>query len=186
MTWAIATDSVAADVAALRAGGSSIGEVRPGQRRRDDGDTVRWQVAFAPPLAIDRPPFLIEHELAGPEWSDAARRARATFVHPFGGRARLVGLELAVHDPAEVAAAFAGTIGFTFSPAAGPEPGDLEARVGEQAIRLVAAASASRSAPGARPASAQPGRDPAARIGILTTAGTPTLVDLFGVRFARR
>ena len=186
VTWAIATDSAAGDVAALRAGGSSIGDARPGQRRRDDGETVRWHVAFTPPLAIDRPPFLIEHELAGPEWSDAARRARAAFVHPFGGRARLVGLELAVDDPAEVAAAFARTVGLTFKPAAGPEPGDLEVRVGEQAIRLVAVASGSASTPGARPASAQSGRDPAARIGILATAGTPTLVDLFGVRFARR
>ena len=186
VTWAIATDSAAGDVAALQASGSSIGEARPGQRRRDDGRTVRWQVAFAPPLAIDRPPFLIEHELAGPEWSDAARRARAAYVHPFGGRARLVGLELAVHDPAEVAAALAGTVGLRFSPAAGPGPGDLEARLGEQAVRLVATAAGPASGPGVRRASVEQAREPAARLGILATAGTPTLVDLFGVRFARR
>jgi len=189
VTWAIATDDARREVSALREAGSGIGDAQPGERVRPDGGVVRWHVAIAPPLASERPPFLIEHELGGPEWSDEARQARAAFIHPFGGRARIVGLELAVARPEDVAMAFARTIGVAFRPAPGAGPGELEALVGDHSIRLVAAApgsgqwsgSASRSASG--PASGS--GDPTVRVGLLATAGERLLVDLCGVRFAR-
>ena len=183
VTWGIATDDARREVAALRRERSPIGDAAPGERIRPDGKPVRWHVAIAPPLGADRPPFLIEHEAGGPEWSDEARRARAAFVHPFGGRARIVGLELAVARPAEVATAFAQTIGVGFRPAPGVGPGELEALVGDHSIRLV---SSVLLAPGSGPASAHGSpSEPAARVGILATAGAHVLVDLCGVRFAR-
>src|SRR5450759_291258 len=148
---------------------------------------VTWAIATAAPLAADRPPFLIEHELAGPEWGDEARRARAAFVHPFGGQARVVGLEMAVAHPAEGAAELARTVGVAFRPAPGAEPGDQEAHLGDQSIRLVSSGSGLVSGPEEWPASG-PGPtagDPLARVGIRATAGERLLVDLCGVRFAR-
>ena len=145
VTWAIATDDARRAAAVLRGAGSAIGDAQPGERVRPDGGVVRWHVAIAPPLASERPPFLIEHELGGPEWSDEARQARAAFIHPFGGRARIVGLELAVSRPADVAMAFASTIGVAFRPAPGAGPGELEALVGDHSIRLVAGAPAPAS-----------------------------------------
>ena len=191
VTWAIATDDARREAASLRSAGSPIGDAVPGERIRPDGAAVRWHVAFAPPLGTDRPPFLIEHERGGPEWSDEARLARAAFIHPFGGRARIVGLELAVDRPAEVASAFAQTIGVRFRPAPGAGPGELEALVGDHSIRLVSSptgrpGSESGSAAGSGPASGHgSGSEPLARVGILGTAGEHLLVDLCGVRFAR-
>lgn len=193
VTWAIATDDARREVAFLRSAGSPIGDVVPGERIRPDGGAVRWHVAIVPPLGADRPPFLIEHEAGGPEWSDEARQARAAFVHPFGGRARIVGLELAVARPAEVASSFATTIGVAFGPAPGAGPGELEALVGDHSIRLVSSApSPSGSRPGRGAGSGpEPGHasgqssEPTARVGILATAGEHLLVDLCGVRFAR-
>ncbi len=168
---ALATPDVQAAVAGLLATGSPIGVVVPGERTRPDGQVVRWQVAFPPRLGPAEPPFLIEHELAGPEWGDEARAARAAQVHPFGGRARLVGLELAMEDPGAVAAAWKAAAGLAFGPGPGPDPRDREARVGEQAIRLVP------PTPG----------DPPARIGILGVDGgrEHVLVERFGCRFVR-
>jgi hypothetical protein len=197
VTWAIATDGARREVAALRAAGSAIGDALRGERLRRDGGVVRWHVAAAAPLGADRPPFLIEHELVGPEWGDEARRARAAFVHPFGGRAQVVGLELAVAHPVELAADFARSVGVAFGPAAGAEPGDQEARVGDHSIRLVSsgprrgAVPARRSdavpglGPGPGPRPGPVSTDPPARVGLLATAGERLLVDLYGVRFAR-
>jgi catechol 2,3-dioxygenase-like lactoylglutathione lyase family enzyme len=196
VTWAIATDDAHREVAALRAAGSTIGDAVPGERVRPDGGVVRWHVATAAPLAAHRPPFLIEHELAGPEWGGTARRSRATFVHPFGGEVRVVGLELAVASPAEVAADFVRTVGVGFGPAPGAQPGELEARVGDHSIRLVASGTGDRSEAGPGPGresalqrgsvppSTMPG-GPLARVGLLATAGDHLLVDLWGVQFAR-
>lgn len=174
VTFALATDGVRREVMALRAAGSPISEVIAGSRARPDGETVAWQCAFPPRLGPAEPPFLIEHELSGPEWGDEALRARASFVHPFGGTARLVGLELVAPDPGATAAAYAAVVGVAVPPGAGPVPGEREARIGEHGIRLVPPA-----------AGAVTVSEPAARVGISGNAGERVLRDLFGVRFAR-
>jgi len=173
VTYALATDGARREAAALRAAGSPISEAVPGARTRPDGAIVAWQCAFPPALGPTEPPFLIEHELAGPEWGDEARRARAQLVHPFGGSARLVGLELVVPDPAAVARSYERTVGVVLPPGAGAVPGEREGRVGEHGIRLVPATPAST------------GTAPPARVGIAGTAGPHALADLFGVRIAR-
>lgn len=171
VTVALATQDLGAVVERLRRAGSPISDAVPGDRVRPDGQVVRWLVAFPPRLGPAEPPFLIEHELAGPEWGDEARAARAVQLHPFGGRARLVGLELAVADPVAVAVAWGVAAGVAFGPGPGPDPLDREARVGEQSIRLVP------PTPG----------DPPARIGILGVDGgrEHVLVERFGCRFVR-
>ncbi len=159
-TYALATDDVVADVAQLRAAGSRIGNPVAGARERPDGDTVRWITAF-PALGPDRPPFLIEHELAGAEWNDDARVARAAFRHPVGGAVRLAGIEIGVDDPAATIGRYATEIGLPFDDAG-------EARIGDQWIRLRATA-------------APPIVD------LAVEAGTPPLdIVAFGVRWRRR
>jgi len=173
VTYALATDGARREVMGLRAAGSSISDVIAGSRTRPDGGVVAWQCAFPPAVGPALPPFLIEHELAGPEWGDEARRARATFVHPFGGSARLIGLELEVPDPAATAEAYRLTVGVAVPPGPGAVPGDRETRVGQHGIRLVPPPS------GTAPA------QPRARVGIAGTTGVHALRDLLGVRFAR-
>jgi hypothetical protein len=189
VTYALATDGARREAASLRAAGSPISEPVSGWRLRPDGAPVRWQCAFPPALGPAEPPFVIEHELTGPEWGEDARRDRAAFVHPFGGTARLVGLELVVPDPAATAAACSATVGLVLPPGAGAVPGTREGRVGEHAIRLVPAAGAGAApadAAGRRPAlPAGLGTEPAARVGIAGTTGEHVLADVAGVRFAR-
>jgi hypothetical protein len=126
-TYALATDALGHDAAALREHGSSIGDPVHGQRVRPDGEPVRWITAF-PALGPGRPPFLIEHAYEGAEWGDVARTARAAFGHPGGGRVRLVSLELPVPDPAAAVLEYGQVLGLTF------ERG--RARVGAQDIVL--------------------------------------------------
>lgn len=128
-TYALASDDLAGDVARLTAAGSPIGPPVAGSRIRPDGETVRWLTAF-PELGQDRPPFLIEHELAGPEWGAPARKARAAFLQPVGGRVRLVGLGLPAADPSAVARIYRATLGIEFS-------ASWRAIVGSQSIGLV-------------------------------------------------
>jgi hypothetical protein len=173
VTYALATDGARREVMGLRAAGSTISDVIPGSRVRPDGEVVAWQCAFPPLLGLTEPPFLIEHELGGAEWGDDARRARAAFLHPFGGTARLVGIEIVVPDPA-TAAAYASVVGVAVPPGPGPVPGEREARIGEHGIRLVPPSAGGGAAP-----------EPAARVAIAGTAGQRVLRDLFGVRFAR-
>ena len=54
-TWAIATDSIDADVEALRAIGSGFGESTPGERLRPDGAVVRWRLAIGGALGPAEP-----------------------------------------------------------------------------------------------------------------------------------
>jgi catechol 2,3-dioxygenase-like lactoylglutathione lyase family enzyme len=172
-TYALATapGALVTTAAALQAAGSPIGPPIAGHRDRPDGVRVTWTTAIPPDLGPDRPPFLIEHEPTGPEWGPAARAERARAVHPFGGTARLIGIEMAVAAPVRVAGEYASTLGITFSAAADAMPGAREARVRDQQIRLVAEAADAVV--------------PACRVGILADAGARELVDLFGIRFAR-
>jgi hypothetical protein len=173
VTYALGTDGARREVGALRAAGSPISDVAAGSRTRPDGEVVAWQVAFPPAVGPGEPPFLIEHELAGAEWDDEARRARGAFLHPFGGRARLVGLELVVPDPKAAAEAYARIVGVAVPPGPGAVPGERETRIGEHSVRLVPASTGDAASV------------PAARVGIAGTAGGRVLADLFGVRFAR-
>ena len=133
-TFALATDDIEGDVARLHAAGSTIGAPIDGSRARPDGEVVRWRTAAAADAGPGGTPFLIEHEYAGAEWGDAARAARAAFVHPAGGRVRLTRLVMPCADPRAVAAAFEAAVGLAFEAAVG---GGFEARIGQQLVRLV-------------------------------------------------
>ena len=113
-TFSLAVDDIAGDVARLQAGGSPILSPVAGSRRRPDGEIVRWWTAF-PALGPERPPFLIEHELAGAEWGTEARAARAAVRQPVGGAVRLATLELPVADAARVAERYGTDLGVAFS-----------------------------------------------------------------------
>ena len=130
VSYALATDDAGADTARLRAAGSSIGEVETRSRIRPDGETVTWHAAYGE-LGPGLPPFLVEHELAGSEWSAEARTARAGFRHPIGASVRLAGLELPVRDVGAASARYTETLGIRF------DPSSATAHVGEQWIRLV-------------------------------------------------
>jgi hypothetical protein len=161
-TLALATDDVRTDVARLRAAASSIGQPVAGSRRRPDGETVRWVTAF-PVLGPERPPFVIEHEMAGAEWGDEARAERARFRHPIGGRVRLSALELPVGDPAAVAGEYGAVLGIAFSEG-------WRTRIGPHEVVLRRTGT--------------PGGPPVVRLS--AEAGTPGLdVERFGVRWVR-
>jgi Glyoxalase-like domain len=176
VTFALATDDIAGEVARLRAGGSSIHDPVAGSRARSDGETVRWLTAF-PELGAQRPPFLIEHRYEGAEWGSDARAARAAYRHPVGGALRLAGLELPVADRRAAVAAFAAEVGLGFD-ATGV------ARLGGQWIRLVL--------PGRAAMPEDPGwtaavADRAPVVDIVAEPGAPDLdLERFGVRWRRR
>jgi catechol 2,3-dioxygenase-like lactoylglutathione lyase family enzyme len=158
-TWAVATDDALADVARMRAAGSPIGDAIRGERTRPDGEVVRWITAF-PALAPDGPPFLIEHELAGAEWGDDARAARAAFRHPVGGQVRLAALTIPCPDPAAAAERYRDAVGIDVT-------ADGSAALGDQLVRL--------TPPGSEPVVALTGE-----------AGSPAMdIVRFGVRWTR-
>lgn len=129
VTWALAIDDAARDVAGLQADGSSIGDLVAGSRVRPDGAVVRWLCAF-PELGPELPPFLIEHETTGPEWGPDAREHRALFAHPLGARLRFAALDLPVRDPVATADQMRATVGLAFDRHG-------EARVGSHVVRLL-------------------------------------------------
>ena len=134
-TWAIATDDLDGDVAALRPGGSSLGEPRPGERRRDDGSVVRWRLAAPDPLGPDAPPFLIEHDETAAEWTPADRAERAAQGERLGGPIGLDALELAVDDPNPASLRLTRTVGLRFRPSLSGG-GSRDASLGTQLVRL--------------------------------------------------
>jgi hypothetical protein len=160
--FAIATDDIAADVALLRAGGAPFEEPRAGARTRPDGEVVRWTTAFPRELGPDGLPFLIEHELRGAEWGPAARAARADLVHPFGGKASLARLELAVPDPRAAARRHHEGVGLAIVAEGDGLP---ELPIGPHLLRFV-----------------HPSGGPATTIAIAGTAGGPRSVSLIGCR----
>ena len=115
VTYALATDAIAEEVAALREEGSPIGSPVDGSRTRTDGEVVRWTTAFPPDLGPAMPPFLIEHELEGAEWGEDARGARASIRHPVGGAVRLATLGLPVSSPDAIADGYGRVLGIAFS-----------------------------------------------------------------------
>ena len=148
VTYALTSDGIDEDVAALRAEGSPIQPPVGGSRTRPDGEVVRWSTAAGPALGADRPPFLIEHELTGAEWGAEARAARAAFRQPVGGAVRLASLELPTTDPDAVAEAYGRVLGIAFSEG-------WRVALGEQSVVLAAEAALPsvelRAEPGTEP-----------------------------------
>jgi len=130
VSYALATDDVDGDHARLVAGGSPLAEPETRSRTRPDGEVVSWRAAYAE-LGPAEPPFIVQHEPVGAEWGDAARAAREAFVHPLGGPARVVGLEIPVPDVAAASAAYARTVGLQV------DSESATAHVGEQSVRLI-------------------------------------------------
>lgn len=133
VTYAVASDDLDADLAALRGGGSELSEVELRSRTRPDGEVVRWRASFPLELGPSEPPFVIEHELVGAEWGDRARAERAELAHPLGGPARITALELPVPDVEAAAEAYARTVGITFPDT---DPRGATTVVGSQVVRL--------------------------------------------------
>jgi hypothetical protein len=115
VTWAVAVDDLDET---LRWAPPDAGIVGPldGERRRPDERVVRWRLAHPPDLSPTAP-FLIEHDRAAAEWSDADRLARAEEQHPLGGRARLAGLEVVAASPAVAAGRLRSLLAAAVEPA---------------------------------------------------------------------
>jgi hypothetical protein len=134
-TWAIATDSIDEDVAALRELGARLGDPMPGERRRPDGAVVRWRMAIGDALGPAEPPFVIEHEPWSAEWTAADRAARSTERHPIGGPVRLEVLELPVVDVSSATQKFARGAQLSFRPSL-VGGGARDANLGRHIVRL--------------------------------------------------
>jgi hypothetical protein len=134
-TWSIATDALDGDVAALRPGGSSLGQPRPGERQRDDGSVVRWRLAAPDPLGPGEPPFLIEHDVTAAEWTPADRAERAAQAERLGGPIGLDALELPVDDPNVASQRLTRTVGLRFRPSLAGG-GARDASIAGQIVRL--------------------------------------------------
>ena len=172
VTFALASDDLAGDVAAATAGGSPLSGPLPGERQRPDGEVVRWSLAVPPLIGPGMPPFLIEHDAGGAEWRPTDREARRAAVHPLGGPVRLAALTIAVADPPVVVAAYRSTLGLPrTSVDGGGDPPGLTVTVGAQRIVL-----------------RRPGDDvePPVRIDLMTADGRAGSIDLFGCRFVVR
>ena len=134
-TWAIASDDLDGELASLKAGGSSLGEARPGERHRPDGAVVRWKLAAPDPLGPAEPPFLIEHDAMGAEWTTADRAARAAEAERLGGSIDLETIELPVDDPNAASQRLLRALGLRFRPSLAGG-GARDASVGRQLVRL--------------------------------------------------
>jgi catechol 2,3-dioxygenase-like lactoylglutathione lyase family enzyme len=113
-TYGLVDDAISVTVARLRANGSRIGPVVHGSRERADGEAVEWWTASPPELGPDRPPFLIKHLRAGPEWGADALAARRSLVHPIGSPAVIKGLKLPTPEPPALAADCHRDLGLEF------------------------------------------------------------------------
>ncbi len=140
-----ATDDLDADIARLRAQGSGLGEPTAGERRRPDGDVVRWRSARPP--APDQElglMFVIEHDPNGAEWRAEDRAARAADEMPGLGRVRLARVEMPAADVARATLRLLREFGLQFRPSlAGGGARDVS--VGSQTLRLVPAGRGGRS-----------------------------------------
>lgn len=138
VTWAIATNTIDADVAALRSMGARLGDPMAGERERSDGAFVRWRLAIGDSLGPAEPPFLIEHDPVSAEWTAEDRAARAEQHHPIGGPVRLEMLELPVPDVPATVHVFGRAADLRFRPSlTGGSARD--ANLGRQVVRLRAA-----------------------------------------------
>ena len=122
--WAIATDDLDLDRAGMNLDGAALGDAVPGERRRPDGQIVRWRLALPAEVDLERP-FLIEHDGTAAEWSPEDRAARS--MEP----ARILGVDLPV-DSIEGLPATGDehTIGTQWVRAAGGATGSATIRIG--------------------------------------------------------
>jgi len=135
-TWAVATEDIEGDVARLNAGGALLAQPIAGERQRPDGAVVRWRLSAPRDLGPERPPFLIEHDPTGAEWSPDERAVRADERHPVGTAVRLETLELSISDaPATIAGLMRTTRIGPFRPSLAGG-GTRDAQVGDQTLRL--------------------------------------------------
>jgi Glyoxalase-like domain len=166
-TWAVATDAIDFDVARFRDLGSYISAPILGERTRPDGRVVRWRLAAPPDLGPDRPPFLIEHDPTGAEWTPAERGERA------GGPARLERLEIPVDEVDRTGRSFTRSLGVRFRPSL-VGGGARETDIGPHHLRL-------------RPRGAHPAAPSvSATIGLSIAGLEPTELELLGCRWVVR
>ena len=168
VAYAVASDDLPADLERLRTAGSALVGPIPGERHRPDGAVVRWTLAMPGLVGPTAPPFLIEHDASGAEWTPDERAARAGAVHPEGGVLRLASIEISMVDPARVASGYRQTVGLRSEPWLDGGDWTLATRIGDQRIVLV-------------PADVSSG--PSAVIRFSATGGRPARADLFGCRF---
>jgi hypothetical protein len=135
VTWALATDELEHDVAALRGAGSDLGQPIAGERRRADDQVVRWRLSVPRELGAGDPPFLIEHPATSAEWTPTDRANRSAQRHPIGGPVRLEVLELPVDDVNRTIGRFLRTAGLRFRPSLSGG-GSRDADIGGQTVRL--------------------------------------------------
>lgn len=135
-TYGLIDDSIRTTVPRLQANGSRIGPVVHGSRARPDGELVEWWTATLAELGPDRPPFLIKHLSAGAEWGSKALAARRAFVHAVGAPVRLLGIELGVPDPLDVAAQCARQVGLEFTAVGETGQGGATASIGPHTVVL--------------------------------------------------
>jgi hypothetical protein len=103
---ALQSDDLAADVAAMRARGVDVGEIRDGGRRTLEGQELRWRAAFLGPRDA-LPIFFIEHVTPLAERKAHARRLPS---HP-NGVIRVERVYVAVSDVAASARTYARVLG---------------------------------------------------------------------------
>jgi catechol 2,3-dioxygenase-like lactoylglutathione lyase family enzyme len=133
---ALASDDLAADIARLRGQGAPISDPVPGERRRADGETVRWRIARLPNADPDMGlSFLIEHDTTAAEWRPADRAARAAQIHSLGTAARLVRVELPVKDVRAATLRLLRELGLQFRPSLAGR-GARDASLGSQTLRV--------------------------------------------------
>jgi hypothetical protein len=139
VTWVIAVDDVEET---LRWGPpvGGLGAPQAGERLRADGRVVRWRTARQDEVSSTSP-FVIEHDTAAAEWTPEDRAARAEERQPFGGRARLAGLEVLAASPAVAAGRLRKLLAAAVEPAG---RGVVRVRFGAQEARFAA----SRPRPG--------------------------------------
>ena len=135
VTWAIATDELDHDVAALRGAGSDLGEPIGGERRRADDQIVRWRLSMPRQLGPGDPPFLIEHSPTAAEWTPTDRADRSAQRHPIGGPVRIEALELPVDDVNGTIQRLLRTTRLRFRPSL-TGGGSRDADIGGQTVRL--------------------------------------------------
>jgi catechol 2,3-dioxygenase-like lactoylglutathione lyase family enzyme len=165
--FALASDDLDADLGALRAHGARLDGPFAGERLRADGRTVRWRLGLPPGLGPGEPPFLIEHDPTGAEWTPAERAVRAEERHPAGGPVRLQALELPVHNVAQAQVRVLRSTGLLFRPSLNGR-GARDASIGAHTIRL-------RPARGTEP--------PTIRLRVLGRSGPAVTVERLGCRF---